>query len=60
MPLTLKLVDEGVISLEQMSALTSANPAKITQDLMIRVELLKTLADIAIIDPIWSMIMMRV
>lgn len=50
-PLTLKLVDEGVISLEQMSALTSANPAKIL-GLDDKGRVAKDfLADIAIIDP---------
>lgn len=50
-PLTLKLVDEGVISLEKMVALTSANAAKmlnLTNKGRIKEGFL---ADIAIIDP---------
>ncbi|AQW86250.1 dihydroorotase [Campylobacter pinnipediorum subsp. caledonicus] len=50
-PLTLRLVDEGVISLEQMVALTSKNPAKIL-NLKDKGEIKEgMLADIAIIDP---------
>ncbi|NLY03680.1 MAG: dihydroorotase [Campylobacter sp.] len=55
-PLTLKLVEEGIISLEQMVKLTSANPAKILG--LDEVEGRKKghikegyLADIAVIDP---------
>ncbi|AQW81448.1 dihydroorotase, multifunctional complex type [Campylobacter pinnipediorum subsp. pinnipediorum] len=50
-PLTLRLVDEGVISLEQMVALTSKNPANIL-NLKDKGEIKEgMLADIAIIDP---------
>ncbi|AFL67675.1 dihydroorotase [Sulfurospirillum barnesii] len=50
-PLTLKLVNEGVISLERMVELTSANPAKIL-NLKTKGKIAKgMLADIAIIDP---------
>lgn len=50
-PLTLKLVEEGVISLEKMVELTSTNPAKILNlDNKGRLEK-GMLADIAIIDP---------
>lgn len=50
-PLTLKLVDDGVISLEQMVLLTSANPAKLLK--INNKGFIKEgyLADIAIIDP---------
>ncbi|MDA3077139.1 dihydroorotase [Campylobacter sp. JMF_04 NA10] len=50
-PLTLKLVDEGVIDYEKMVALTSYNPAKILK-LSGKGEIaVGKLADIAIIDP---------
>lgn len=50
-PLTLKLVNEGIISLERMVELTSANPAKIL-NLKTKGKIAKgMLADIAIIDP---------
>ncbi|OPA78286.1 dihydroorotase [Campylobacter pinnipediorum] len=50
-PLTLRLVDEGVISLEQMVALTSKNPANIL-NLKDKGEIKEgMLADIAIVDP---------
>lgn len=50
-PLTLKLVNEGIISLERMVELTSANPAKIL-NLKTKGRIAKgMLADIAIIDP---------
>ncbi|CAD7286601.1 dihydroorotase [Campylobacter suis] len=50
-PLTLRLVNEGVISLEQMSALTSYNPAKIIKATNKGKIAAGMLADIAIIDP---------
>ncbi|MGH1600697.1 dihydroorotase [Campylobacter majalis] len=50
-PLTLRLVDEGVISLEQMVALTSKNPANLLK-ISNKGEIKEGfLADIAIIDP---------
>ncbi|MFV0482065.1 MAG: dihydroorotase [Campylobacteraceae bacterium] len=50
-PLTLKLVKDGVISLERMVELTSTNPAKILK-LKNKGKIAKgMLADIAIIDP---------
>ncbi|MBN1840185.1 MAG: dihydroorotase [Campylobacterales bacterium] len=50
-PLTLKLVKEGVISMERMVELTSTNPAKIL-NLKTKGKIAKgMLADIAIIDP---------
>ncbi|MGG7073027.1 dihydroorotase [Campylobacter sp. 9BO] len=50
-PLTLRLVNEGVITLEQMSALTSANPARIIKATNKGKIAAGMLADIAIIDP---------
>ncbi|MGG7047821.1 MULTISPECIES: dihydroorotase [unclassified Campylobacter] len=50
-PLTLRLVNEGVISLEQMSALTSYNPANIIKATNKGKIAAGMLADIAIIDP---------
>lgn len=50
-PLTLRLVNEGVISLEQMSALTSANPARLIKAHNKGKIAAGMLADIAIIDP---------
>ncbi|MCR4942110.1 MAG: dihydroorotase [Campylobacter sp.] len=50
-PLTLKLVSEGVISLEKMSALCSANPAKLLRLANKGKIAAGMLADIAIIDP---------
>lgn len=50
-PLTLRLVDEGVISLERMVALTSKNPANLLK-ISNKGEIKEGfLADIAIIDP---------
>ncbi|CAD7288580.1 Dihydroorotase [Campylobacter majalis] len=50
-PLTLRLVDEGVISLEQMVALTSKNPVNLLK-ISNKGEIKEGfLADIAIIDP---------